>query len=92
MANYLILAFLDALFRSSSIVVEMDDVLLAPTEVSDNEPDTGEELAMMPFHYCDYPALMIPHCGLVEKLVIPDNRRFGWTPDRPRHEMLDFAV
>jgi hypothetical protein len=40
MANYLILAFLDALFRSSSMVVEMDDVLLAPTEVSDNEPWT----------------------------------------------------
>ena len=69
-----ILAFLDALFRCPSVVVEMDDILLAPAEVGDDEPDSGEKLATMPFHFCDYPALMTPHCGLVLELVVQDYR------------------
>jgi len=51
------------------MVVEMDDVLRSPAEVGDDEPDSREELATMPFNFCDYPALMIPHCGLVVELV-----------------------
>ena len=70
----------------------MDDVLLAPTEVGDNESDSGEELATMPFYFGDYPALMIPHCGLVVKLMVQDYWCLRRTPDWPRHEMLDFAV
>ena len=87
-----ILAFLDALFRCPSVVVEMDNVLLAPSEVGDNEPDSGEELATMPFYFCDYPTLMIPHCGLVMELVVQDYRCFRRKPDRSRHKMLDFTV
>jgi hypothetical protein len=39
-------------------------------EVGDDEPDSGEELATMPFHIYDYPALMIPLCDLVLELVL----------------------
>jgi len=87
-----ILAFLDALFHSSSLVVEMDDVLLVPAEVGDDEPDSGEELATMPFYFRDYSALMIPHCGLVVELVVQNYWRLRRTPDRSRHKMLNFAV
>jgi hypothetical protein len=87
-----ILAFLDALFCSSSMIVEMDDILRSPAKVGDDEPDSGEELATMPFYFCDYPALMTPHCGLVVKLVVQDYRCFRRTPDRSRHKMLDFTV
>jgi len=87
-----IFPFLDALFRSSPMVVEMDDVLRSPAEVGDDEPDSREELATMPFNFCDYPALMIPHCGLVVELVVQDYWCLRRTPDWPRHKMLDFAV
>jgi len=70
---------------------KMDDVLRSPAEVGDDEPDSREELATMPFNFCDYPALMIPHCGLVVELVVQTIGAFA-TPDWPRHKMLDFRV
>ena len=87
-----ILAFLDALFRCSPMVVEMDNILRSPAKVGDDEPDSGEELATMLFYFCDYPTLMIPRYGLVVKLVVQDYWCLRRTPDWPRHEMLDFAV
>ena len=74
------------------MVVEMDDVLLAPAEVGNDEPDSGKKLATMPFHFCDYPTLMTPHCGLVLELMVQDYRCLRRTPHRPRHESLDFTV
>jgi len=50
-----IFPFLDALFRSSPMVVEMDDVLRSPAEVGDDEPDSREELATMPFNFLRLP-------------------------------------
>ena len=67
-------------------------ILFAPVKVGNKEPDSGGKLATMLFHFCDYPALMIPHCGLVEELMVPDNRHYRRTPDRPRHKMLDLTV
>ncbi len=87
-----ILAFLDTLLRCPPMVVEADDILLAPAKVGNDEPNSGKKFATMPFHLRDYPTLTIPHCGLVVELVIPDYRCSRWTPDRSRHEMLDFAV
>ena len=76
-----ILSFLDALFRSSPIVVEMDDILLAQTKVGNKEPDSREKLATMPFHFCYYPALMTQRRSLVLELVVQDDWCLRRTPN-----------
>jgi len=86
-----IFPFLDALFRSSPMVVEMDDVLRSPAEVGDDEPDSRESSPRC-HSTLRLPALMIPHCGLVVELVVQDYWCLRRTPDWPRHKMLDFAV
>ena len=65
-----ILAFLDPLLRRPPMVVEADNVLLAPAEVGDDEPNSGEKLATMPFHFRDYPTLTIPRRGMVPELAV----------------------
>ena len=74
------------------MVVEADNVLLAPAEVGDDEPDPREELSSMPFHFRDHPTLTTPRRSLVLELVVHDDWSLGRTPNRPRHEMLDFTV
>ena len=46
----------------------------------------------MPFHFRDYPTLTIPRRGLVPEFVVQDDWSLRRTPNRPRHEMLDFTV
>ena len=87
-----VLAFLDPLLRRPPMVVEADNVLLAPGEVGDDEPNSGEKLATMPFRFRDYPTLTIPRRGLVPELVVYDDWSLRRTPNRPRHELLNFTV
>ena len=74
------------------MVVEADNVHLAPGEVADDEPNSGEKLATMPFHFRDYPALTIPRRGLTPELVVYDDWSLLRTPNRPCHELLNFTV
>ena len=55
-----VLAFLDALLRCATLIVEGDDALGGAGQVGHGEPDTGEQLAGVPLHLGHAPARLAP--------------------------------
>ena len=60
-----VLAFLDKLFRFASLIVEGDDPLCRVAQVGDDEADTRNQFAGMPFDLGDDAAFLSPLSGLI---------------------------
>ena len=65
-----VLALLDVLLSRAAPIVEGHHPLGRPAEIGDDEPDTGKQLAGVPFDLGDDPPRLIPGPGLVAETCI----------------------
>ncbi len=86
-----ILSFFYPLLRRTAAVVELHHAPRWPSKVGHDESHAREQLALMMLDLRHYPAGLIPTAGLVEEVVVPDDRLVGWPAHRPSQQRLDLT-
>ena len=85
-----VFALLDMLLGGAAPVVEPDHPVRLHRQIGDDEADTREQLARMPFDLGDHAALFVPGGRLiVEILEEPFDLGQRWSPHGPRQPMRD---
>jgi len=88
-----VLPFLDVLLGGAALVVEPHHPVRLHRQVGDDEADTREQLARMPFDLGDHTARLVPRpCLILEVLEEPFDLGQGWPSHRPCQPMRDLLA
>ena len=87
-----ILALLDPLFRRAAMVVEPYDPPWRPTQVRHDEAHPREQLSLVVLDLRHHPTRSRPALGLVQEIIVPDDRFIRRTAYRAGQQRLDLSL
>src|SRR5215204_2004460 len=87
-----VLALFDVLLARPALVVEGDDTLGRPRQVSDDKADARIQLARMPFYLGHDMSGLVPALRLIAEAGVVTPYIVRWSPDRSLQQISDLVL